>query len=290
MRTLYLYLFSLLTLAIPSLAAAQEAVFHAARLEEGMMTRENSERKRTMTLKIDEGAESEDIEINSTVTARKNETILALEDGAPRTLRVVFDEFTLVQSMETGETETQKRPTIGKAYIVEHGDTGILVHTEDGSPLTAGEEEFLMEEYDKMSPEHTFRRLFDGRTLRIGDKVDLGDERGNEFLQSISPSPAGEIADFSLTLRELRSVNGRECGVFDLAMSILVDNEQVAMQMKTKGEVIVERGSCLPVSLVIEGPMDLILTSEGLSLSGTGTVGLRSSYVYEPPAAGKRAK
>ncbi len=263
--------------AIPQALRSQEASFSFRKPEIGDQRRMSTNMKMAIKLHVDMGEESQEMEISTTVEERKLEKVLAVEEGRPSALRVVYEKFDRVQE---GAEDAPLKPVIDKPYVVEQGDSTVEVRAEDGGQLYSEERQFLTGEYDELQEDEHFGRMLEGKKLRVGDSVPVDEELASSFFRNLPASSDGDIKEFTITLRELRPVAGVQHAVFDMKLEAMFETSPVALQLSLKGELIIATATCRPAKITMSGPLDMIVTDESMSLTAEGSLEISSEAEY----------
>jgi len=181
-------------------------------------------------------------------------TVLAIQPGYSTRVKVHF-EHALRQLGSTEQTDHQwlPQPVAGKTYIVERENEEELIVTDDQGNIPTDEELVIvrhsMEAVGRPNPLTNF---LSGRTIAIGETVQLPGELAGRFLGS--QASGAEAQDMPLKLEEVRDVDGIACGIFSAQLETVTQNGPRASSHMS-GHFAVQLETCRIVFVSFRGPV-----------------------------------
>lgn len=202
-------------------------------------------------------------------------TVLAADDDAPTRIRV---EFPVARESQDGMTNAQ--PVQGHAYVIDDTGATLSVTREDGSQASAIEIEFLNDEFGDLSEPDDFVKLMNGKSVEVGETIEVS----KEAARGIFDDESLEVERMALTFKGEETINGLQCGVFDVVLNMKgADGTGVAMTMTVTGKLVMSV-QCWPVSLDLSGNMAIDgsqdMGGQSMVMSGKGplTLSIKAEY------------
>ncbi|GEM_PF-3061225 len=211
----------------------------------------------------------------------RQETVLSVKDDAVTKMKVAFGEMKTSEVQAEGVEKNSESPLSGRTFILEAGADGLSATDESGKAVDEETLKELKDNYKRFGKPDRFFKLFDGKTVRVGDKIDVA----REIVVETMTDGKSQLEAFTFTLKELRQEQGVECAVVDVALK-LKGQPQPAMTFaaELKGELIVEVKTCWPLSMRLEGPMTITGAQEQdgqqIDFDGKGTMRIRVTAKY----------
>ena len=168
-------------------------------------------------------------------------------------------------------------PCQGKTYIVKVNDGGPAVHYENGEKPPDEELGWVKEQFRSLGKEDSFESMLDGKTVKVGEKLDVSLDAAAELLDVKS---AGlKIEKFNLTLKA-----AKPHAVFDADIQMSQTLNGPKMTINMTGQVVINPGNCWPVTVDIKGPLKLsgeqVQEGKRIDIKGAGTMSAKMSYGY----------
>jgi hypothetical protein len=101
---------------------------------------------------------------------------------------------------------------------------------------------------------HPLSNYFAGKTIAVGDKVEMPEEIARELLGA--DDEFGKVSRFEMTLQKRELNEGKECAVFDAEIEA-TGNGTSQMRMLVTGPMILEIDSCRAISADFRGPIGM---------------------------------
>jgi hypothetical protein len=89
----------------------------------------------------------------------------------------------------------------------------------------------------------------------------------------------GEVQKFELFLQEVKEIEAKRCAVF-VADIMAQGNAQNPLNVRARGEVIVELATCRTLDAMLKGPLSLVSIDQQTEYSAAGDLllAIRSQY------------
>ncbi len=253
----------------------------------GQVWQINSTTTQQMELSLSDGSDLvREISNDDTQQTDARIEILRVSDGQPERLHI------RVRDAWTQEFGAEKIPhqTIGHSYIAQRSDGRPQLLRDDGKPPGMAEATMATRLSDDLlgkgagSPEAALFEIVAGRTVQIGERLQLDDARAKLVLIGM---PAGEMDQWTvenpqLTLTGSRDEPSGPCGVFEVSFSARHTQEARTIEMERVGEICVatEHGRWLRTSL--RGPTKMsqpfFAEDPDLRMRGEGTASTESTW------------
>lgn len=181
-------------------------------------------------------------------------TVLETGEHGASAVEVHFDQArqTLVDGGQAAPAVNQ--PVAGKTYRVARRGEKIEVTYADGSPPTDEERQIVTASMDALGRPNPIARFFDGRTLAVGERVELPLELARELLGL--DATLGQVTRIDMRLADVQSVHGAPCAVFDIGIAAR-STDATTMTVEMKGRLLLAVDSCRSVLADLSGPVTL---------------------------------
>jgi hypothetical protein len=270
---------ALLLLLVAAPLRAQKVTFGDAEREVGSGRVVETTSVMVMLLNATMSGETRDLNFNSDERSARTETVLAVEDDTVRELRVVLSSFSAKDETPAGDRAAGEAPVLGRPYIVSYTDSGVMYRAEDGDTLSDAESMALRRVYGSgRGFDNGFAGLIAGRSLTVGKSVPVDPERGKALYESMD----GTVRDLSLSLQELRTVDGRQVGVFAVTMMMVGQHGPSRFELSLDGQVSVDVERCAPVEARLNGQVVLLADNPDLPMQGQGDFSATLKAAYTP--------
>jgi len=214
----------------------------------------------------------------------RTEKVLAWSDDHRR-LHVTFTEVVRRESTvdPTGQ-KSEEDPVsalVGNSYIVDWTRAGgLTVGAPDDGAVPEAQASDVREHYEDLGEaSNEMADLLAGRKLVIGEPVDVPPEALGKI---IGADDDFTVEEFSMILREKRTLQRRPCAVFDVELVMAQNEDGLRMVVRMAGEVALSLKDGWLVLLDVKGPLvaNGQVPDQGLELAGTGTMAGRITYTY----------
>jgi hypothetical protein len=269
-----------LSLLAYSHAGAQSVTFGARPPATGQKTTSTGSAKMTMDLHVEADGEAQDVVITNERNATWRETVLAVSDSQATLRSVVYDAFEEKNENPMEQEAATFAPVVGREYVVDRTDT-VTVTARDGSPLPDSEKNYLRDHYLRVTFDEGFSSYIRMRPFRTGEKTVIDKELASTIFDAIRDEKG--VKEFTVTLRELRTVENAECGVFDIVLKVSTEMGPLAMDMDITGEAVMRVADSRAVSFQFKGPIQMAANDAAFAVTGGGEfrVSLSNSYSAE---------
>lgn len=173
-------------------------------------------------------------------------------------------------------------PIAGKAYHCTRQGETLAVTTLDGDIPPLDEFQLVAKNIETLGLENPLAKYLSGRTVRIGEEIDLPIEVAAELLGL--EEDFGEAKRFSLKLVGSKVIEGHSCAVFKTEIEA-GSTGRSQMGLVVAGEFVVRTDSCRTVSADLSGPIGMSETraipAGPIQITGMGNfkVAIRTKFV-----------
>lgn len=199
---------------------------------------------------------------------RRRVTTAALGPHGPSAATVEYQQAE--RSISGGQPMPE--PIVGKAYRCVRDGEQLRVTGADGSLPTMQEFEIVSKNMETLGRENPLTNYFDGRRVAVGERIDLPLELAGALLGFEDKLAAAKR--FSMTLVEVRDLDGRLCGVFKTTIEA-GSGGGGQMGLIVDGTLVMQAEGCRAVSARLSGPIGMSETrsagpGQRLLVSGVG--------------------
>ena len=276
----HLCLFLVFALLACGPADAQRITFGARPPATGQKTTSTASMKMSMDLHVEAEGEAQDVVIGNQRNATWRETVLAVSDSQATLRKVVYDAFEEKNENPMEQEESTIAPVVGREYVVDRTDT-VTVTASDGAPLPESEKNYLRDHYLRVTFDEGFSFYIRTRPFLKGEKTAVDKELASTIFEAIRDEKG--VKEFTVTLRELRTVENADCGVFDIVLKVSTEMGPLAVDMDITGEAVMRVADSRAVSFQFKGPIQMAATDASFAITGGGEfrVSLHNSFSAE---------
>lgn len=264
---------------LPAFALAQQVTFTMKAPEAGL-TRSVVDSMDLVAL-ISVNAEGMDQAFDMTQGERKafTESILATDGATVTRKRVTVTEGAERTAQPMQPVSVSHAPTVGKTYIMEFLADSIAVTSEDGAAVSADERKYMVKEFSR-DMESQFSAVLDGRTMKVGEVLELKDELLKAFGKNMSQGTM-DVRSARLTLNGIGDAQGMKTAL--LGVDVVMGGAQGPMEMEItlKGTAEIGVDNLWPLSLVMTGTLAGAGSHGGADLSADGDMKMARIVTYE---------
>lgn len=176
----------------------------------------------------------------------------------------------------------ESEPVAGKTYHCQRDGKTLRITTPEGELPPLSEFQIVALNMESLGVENPLVKFFHGRTMHVGETVNLPVELAGKLLGF--EDQLGKATQFSMTLVEVRSVDGRPCAVLKTKIQAAsAGNGQ--MGLLVEGPLVMQIDACRAVSAKFTGPIGMSEThpapgGSAMQVTGTGklSVAIRTRY------------
>jgi hypothetical protein len=258
-------------------AHAQDVRFGFLPAVQGMRSTISGDMKMTITLHVEADGEAQDVTIGNSRSASWRETVLTVSDSDAAVSSIVFDAFEEKNENPMEQEESSIAPAIAREYVVDRRDT-VTVTVRDGKPIPSSEKAYLRDMALRTPFDEGFSAFLRDRTFRKGVKTVIDKALASTIFEAINDDKG--VRELSVTLREMRTVQNVECGVFDIVFKVSTEMGPIAVDMDIIGEAVMRVPDSRAVSFQFKGPMQLAASETEFSASGSGEFRMSKTFLY----------
>jgi hypothetical protein len=226
-------------------------------------------------------------QVNKERTHKKT-VVLAVGDDGPTKVSVHYDDVVDIQQGSDDPDAKTTSPIAGKTFVLEKTSKGITITDEDGT-VVGDDLGALVREKELShgeSLEHGFDRiasLVAEHSRKIGEKFQVPEEIALEIAGADEDLKDGRM---SLSLRELREIDGVSCGVFaaEVRLSGTAGADEYKTSIELQGEIAIRIEGARFVSAELSGrvTVDGAVTTEDttVTVSGEGPLKIVETATY----------
>ncbi len=147
----------------------------------------------------------------------------------------------------------QPQPVAEKSYIVTRVDGKLQVTDLRGNTPPEEELEIVRSNMQWVGQPNPLAQFLNGRTVMLGESLQLPRHLAADLFGAANG--LGEIDRVTLTLRRIRRVRGRECGVFD---AVLIGESPAGdtPNVRIRGDIAVEIATCRSMDIKMDATLD----------------------------------
>ena len=204
-------------------------------------------------------------------------SVLAASEKGPTKIAVLYKKAEEEKSDDGGEGVVQKDPTAGKLYVIEHSDAKNVVTDEEGQGVSEQQERIVLADNRDLGRPYPLARLLDGRTVKVGETIDLDGAKAAELIGLTER--VGQVEKFTMKLTGTRSAEGFRCAVFDT--KIRIKGKAINSLVDVAGEYLIGIDNCRLVSLDLSGPVEVSGSVKNVTVTAKGTLRISVGVQYE---------
>jgi hypothetical protein len=272
-------LMTLFALLMPMLAGAQQVTFTMQAPPEALTRAIVDSMELVFLISVDmEGAE-QSFDVTQAEKKAYIETILGVEGNSVTKRRLAFTEATERSTQPMQAATTKILPINGKTYILEFiGDSLAITHDDGG--------EVSKEEYDKLagsfrkSSDGQFSNVLNGRTMSVGEEIELTDEMLKEFASEMSRGSM-KPKSAKLKLVSLGESQGMKTALFDIEVTLAGSQGMIELEGLMKGTAEVGVDNLWPLAVIMTGTVTGAGSHSGVPLTADGDMRMARTARYE---------
>ncbi|HEY4308384.1 MAG TPA: hypothetical protein VGN12_02930 [Pirellulales bacterium] len=205
----------------------------------------------TIDMKTIRSQAGEVIDVNDQMAVRDEQAVVVrLQAGPGETARV---RLTYEQSQQTtqprvGAVQASDRPVAGKTYIVARKGDELAIADEQGQAPPDEEREIVSRTLDNLGKPHPLGVFFNGRTMTVGQRVELPADYAAKLLSAWDPALASEPLEVILMGTE--RVDGQLCALLHTLPAA------AGRRSPIDGKFLVELATCRPAVVELRGPVN----------------------------------
>jgi len=206
---------NLFVLFLPLVLRSQTVTFSLQPYPVGMTTNNTDKIEGRLELLVSEAC-SGVASMNTREILRYTVTVLASTPDFSHRCSVFVEEASENKSPSFGTATLHQ--VEGNTYFVEHSVDSMFISRQDGNVVSKDERETLMRMM-KRDYDQTLKHSLNGRTLAVGDTLEITDELRTRFLELMDEKDLN-ADDFQIILSAFDEVQSRECAMFDLRIRL----------------------------------------------------------------------
>ncbi len=211
---------------------------------------------------IQGGATIDEIESKLTRHQTRSTTALATDDGRVTEARVTYRkaEQEVSGQRRGGEAVPAARAdqaVAGKTYVVARAkpSDALSVVDEKGHEPPREERDLVANSMDALGRPNVLGKFLDGRTLRVGQTVEMPRDAAGEMLGF--DKAVGNVTKFEMTLSRVANRGGSLCGEFDTRIE-LQSPDAAGQSTRFHGRTIVDVATCRTIEAEFAGPVSFV--------------------------------
>jgi hypothetical protein len=266
-------------LLLPALAVSQQVTFSMKVPHEGI-TRAMIDTMELVAL-ISVNAEGMDQAFDMTQGERRSytETVLASDGKSITKRRISFHEAVEHSKQPMQPATVKTAPVAGNTYIVEYLADSIAVTAEDGSEAPKAERDVVLRQFTR-NTEGQFNAILDGRSMSVGEEIELEGEMLGAFGAGLSQGPL-KLRKAKFVLNSLGRSGGMKTAIFGIDVVMGGSQGMLEMEITMTGTAEVGVDNLWPLSLVMTGTLAGAGSHAGADLSADGDMKMARIATYE---------
>jgi glutathione peroxidase len=159
--------------------------------------------------------------------------VVAVDDaGLPNAMLLHFAKGSRSRTLGDGEPETERDPWVGSSFRVFLRGERAYVLGGTGGPAPLQAQQPVVSEFNGYRNERMLKPVLDGKTVKVGQTIEVPEEIAKGAF-------GGAVKSFKLTMTEIRTVRGRKCGVFAMAVTFDAEQDGTRLTGSWKGEYVI---------------------------------------------------
>lgn len=264
---------------LPAFALAQQVTFKMKAPDAGVSRSVVDSMDLVALISVNAEGMDQAFEMSQGERTAYSEAILATDGAAVTKKRITVTEAAERTAQPMQPVSVKNAPTIGKTYIMEFLADSIGVTTEDGATVPDDERKYIVKKFSR-DTEGQFSEVLNGRTMAVGEVLELKDELLKSFGKNMSQGSM-EVRSAKLTLNGIGNAQGMKTAL--LGVDVVMGGAQGPMEMEItlKGAAEIGVDNLWPLSLVMTGTLTGAGNHGGADLSADGDMKLARIATYE---------
>lgn len=234
--------------------AAEQCVFHRRPFASGETSNQTVRCDLNLEMAIRQGDKT--IDSNSQAVRREQQRqIKIVEMGKKAPIKALVSYMSSAVSVQQSDAEPvkSKQPVSGKSYYVSRIGETLTITTLDGQTPPANELALLRANLEAFGLPNPIATYFDGRTMHVGETVDLPLELAQELLGF--QEGVGNISSLKMKLSKIINTKAGKLAVFDTSLAAKASQDGVNMSLQ--GQLAIETDSCRTAVVNLSGPVSV---------------------------------
>ncbi|MFA6234585.1 MAG: hypothetical protein WC824_10440 [Bacteroidota bacterium] len=275
-RSLFLLAFLML---MPVLAGAQQVTFSMKAPPEGTTRAVVDSMELIFIISVNMEGEEQSFNVMQAWKKAYVETILAVEGTNIMKRSVAFTEASERGTQPMQESIVKALPIKGKSYLLEFIGDSLAVTGEDGSIVSEEEHRELAGRFRKKS-DGQFGSILDGRTMSIGEEVELTDDMLQQFGSDLTRGPM-KPKTAKIKLVSLGESQGMKTALLDITVSMAGAQGIMEMEFTMKGTAEIGVDNLWPLALIMTGTVSGAGSHSGMPLTADGDMRMALIATYK---------
>jgi len=189
------------------------------------------------------------------VRREQQRQIKIIEMGPKAPTKAIVTYQTSAVSVNQADAEPMKsnQPVSGKSYQVTRVDDQLSITTLDGKLPPANELALLKANLEAFGLPNPIATFFDGRTMHVGESVDLPIELAKELLGF--QDGVGNVSGLKMKLSKLLNTKAGKLAVFDTHLIAKQGKDGISITLQ--GQLAIEIDSCRTAVVNLSGPVSV---------------------------------
>ena len=235
-------------------AADEQCVFHHRPFASGELSNQTVRCDLNLEMAIRQGDKTIDSS-SQEVRREQQRQIKIVEIGPKAPTKAIVTYKTSAVSVKQADAAPMKssQPVSGKSYQVTRTGNELSITTLDGKAPPANELSLLKANLDAFGLPNPIATFFDGRTMHVGESVDLPIDLAKELLGF--QDGVGNISSLKMKLTKLLNTKQGKLAVFDTKLVAKQNKDGVSITLQ--GQLAIEIDSCRTAVVNLSGPVSV---------------------------------
>jgi hypothetical protein len=215
----------------------------------------------TIDLKTVRSQDGQVIDVNDQVAVREERSLvvrLTPTSGQSAKVRLTYEQSQQTTQPRAGSVQSSERPVAGKTYLAARQGRDLLIADEQGQAPPDDEREIVSRTLENLGKPNPLGVFFNGRSMTVGERVQLPAEYAQKLLAAWDPALAKEPLEVILMGTE--RVDGELCALLHTP-----PGGAGGRRSPVDGKFLIELATCRPAVVELRGPVN---TSERLGSPG----------------------
>ena len=267
---------SLVTLSLLLFATvlpAQTVTFTSKPYPEGL--KQSVKDNMTVDILISVEGQGEAMTMSKASRKQWSRTVLENADGGRERFALEITEAYESENNPMRRPKEVNHDMKGKVFILTRGasesddeEATWDIELENGDAVSGDDRDYILEEIVKKN-QAGFKRMLDGRTMTVGDTLEL-DESVLQLMAGAAMPEGISLKRATLVLHSLGEVDGEQTGIFDLNLDLLGSSPFMEFHLPLMGRAEAFVGSLWPLMLKLGGELSGEGAHGGSKILGEG--------------------
>ena len=201
-------------------------------------------------------------------------TVLTVQPDYSTQVKVFFKKASRqTRTADQKDTEWLPQPVNGKTYVVRRAENELIVINQHGQVPPDNELTIVKQSMQSIGRPNPLAQFLTGRTIAIGETVQLPAELASSFLGSTQATSQSKAVPMKLV--NIRDIDGVSCGIFAAKIHNISQNGPRTSTHMT-GHLAVQLNTCRTIYVSFRGPVTMrqtrMVANQEYTVEATGSL------------------